>query len=669
MKSPNLVRRLRILLLFAVVVSLAALYGLYRFGQAGKAPTPTSAATQKLGDSGLGEIRMASSAFQHVLTDQGKTIFILDGESSQSDPDQQTFVRGMHAQVFVGDEIYTLTSKEAYFNPLTDDVTLLDEVTVTSQSGLRLTTSSLELRHRGRLLRGDEKLQFVYADLAEGEAQHLRIHLKDGLYLLSGDVWMQSLPEAQHRFTLSSERLLFDRVRHHIRVDGGAALQFDGGRLQGQRLSLFLDDTETFPRFIRALWGIEGWVKMGRAGESRRLDYSGRSLSVNFETESISPRQFELEGSKNKQARILAKPGAEPGQSGFELSARYLVGHFENGLVAGAEGWSDVVLVETLAGDTDASEGRRISGRRAEAFFTPNGDIEQAVFDEKVAFRDDEVEVDADRATFHFARLTGEFEGAPVHLKSDRGDLSGPLVQYDRASGVLHASGGTRSRLAEETGGRLLEGSPLGGGEGAIWIEAEQAYLRQKPPGFLFRGEVRAWRGNDLILADSLTGKEDEQSLVAEGHVRTMGRSVTSGEATQTPPTPIEVTADAMHYLRAAGSLIYSGSVRSLQGTRAISCQQLSVEMDPDGGAERMLCEENVEILDPLSGTVISGGDSALYRIGEQVIDIRGSPVQLEDRQGRVVTGKRMVYDLETGTFQSGASLPDHSATTDSENR
>ncbi len=681
MKSPNLIRRLRILLLLAVFVSIAALYGLFRFGQAGMAPAPIVEPKEKLGDSGRGEVRVASAAFRHVLTDQGKTIFILDGESYQTDPDQQIFIRGMSMQLFLNDQTYTLTSNEAYYNPLNDDVTLLDEVTVSTPSGLRLTTQSLELRQRGRLLRGDEKLEFVYRELAEGEASHLRILLKERLYLLSGDVWMQNLPSASRRFTLSSERLLFDRVRHHIRADGGAKLQVESARLEGQRLSLFLDDTESFPKFIRALWGIAGWVKIGTTEAPRQIDYSGRSLSVNFETASTSPRQFELEGSKIKQARILAKPQARPVQSGFDLSARYLVGHFENGAVAGAEGWSDVVLVETRngkAGETDPTRGREIRGRRAEALFTPTGDIERAVFDEQVTFLDDEVEVEADRATFHFADLTGEFEGKPVHLRSDRGELSGPVVRYNRATGLLHASGGTRSRLDEAGGSQLLEGSPLGGGEGPIWIEAKEAYLRQEPRGFLFRGQVRAWRGNDLILADSLTGKEEEQSLVAEGHVRTVGHGTgqnsaghesgdQDGVAEEAAGEPIEVTADAMHYLHAAGSLTYSGSVRSVQGSRTISCQELKVEMNPEGGARSMVCEEKVEILDPLSGTVISGGDRAHYQIGEQVIDIRGNPVRLKDRQGRVVTGKRMVYDLETGTFQSGGSLVQPEAVSDSQ--
>jgi len=661
------------LLLLAVVVSVAALYGLYRFGQAGKTSKTTSTPTPELGDRGLGEIRMASGTFSHVVSDKGKTIFTLDGDSYQTDPNQQIFIRGMHVQLFVGEEVYTLASKEAYFNPLTDDVTLLEEVTVSSKSGLQLSTSSLQLRQKGRLLRGDERLQFVYKELAEGEAETLRIHLHEKLYLLSGDVWMQSLPGAAHRFSLHCERLLFDQVRHHVRSDGGAILQFDDGHLQGQRLSLFLNETETFPKFIRALWGVEGWIKLAASGlaasqPARRLDYSGRSLSINFEVESTSPRQFELEGSKRKQARVLAKasPPALPSQT--ELRARYLVGHFENGLVAGVEGWSDVVLVEALPADP-SNPIRRVSGRRATAFFTPTGDLEQAVFNENVTFLDATVEANADRATFHFAQLTGEFVGTPVHLKSDRGTLSGPVVRYDRRQGLLHATGGTRSQLTDEAGGQLLEGSPLGRGEGPIWIEADEAYLRQQPRGFLFRGAVKAWRGSYLVLADSLLGKEEEQSLVAEGHVRTVGQTVAKGEAKQPETTPIEVTAERMQYLHAEGTLAYSGSVRSLQGRRVISCQELNLKMNPDGGAERMLCEEEVEILDPASGTTITGGDSALFQIGAGEIDVRGNPVRLKDAQGRIVTGKRMIYDLESGTFRSGASLPNQPPTSEDENR
>ena len=67
-----------------------------------------------------------------------------------------------------------------------------------------------------------------------------------------------------------------------------------------------------------------------------------------------------------------------------------------------------------------------------------------------------------------------------------------------------------------------MAGTPLSKGEGPVHVESQEAFWRQQPSSFLFRGDVRAWRGENLLLAPELRGDREADQLVATGGVKTL---------------------------------------------------------------------------------------------------------------------------------------------------
>ena len=90
-------------------------------------------------------------------------------------------------------------------------------------------------------------------------------------------------------------------------------------------------------------------------------------------------------------------------------------------------------------------------------------------------------------------------------VTSDRGRIEAPRMVYNTDQQIVNARGGVRALLqkVEET---ALAGTPLAKGEGPVHVESQEAFWRQQPSSFMFRGDVRAWRGDNLLLAPELRG-------------------------------------------------------------------------------------------------------------------------------------------------------------------
>ena len=209
-----------------------------------------------------------------------------------------------------------------------------------------------------------------------------------------------------------------------------------------------------------------------------------------------------------------------------------------------------------------------------------------------MSFKDADVELKGDRATFDTLEEKGIFTGQPVRSQSDRGELLAPKLTYERTHGVLHAEGGVRA-LARDAGDVGLDGTPLAGGEGPVRVESTEAFWRDDPRSALFRGEVRAWRGENLLLADVLRADQGarDQTLTASGGVRTVWIPTRAEPAPRRRRTrPLRACrwrspATRLTYRKPGDLLIYEGNVRAEQGKQALQCDRLEVQLDEDGAA------------------------------------------------------------------------------------
>ena len=192
---------------------------------------------------------------------------------------------------------------------------------------------------------------------------------------------------------------------------------------------------------------------------------------------------------------------------------------------------------------------------------------------------------------------------------------------------------------------------------------------------------MRAWRGQNLLLAEQLRADEALGEMAASGAVKTVwlaDREPAPGVAAA--PIPIEVTAESLSYRdndpvdaagapQSASSLVYYDDVLVRQGSRTIRCQELEVELDGSmpsvgGGGNRstgdpkiMTCRDDVEILDPAANRQVSG-ETAVYTVAASRIEVFGDSVRLLDASRNSLVGRYLIYDLDAGNVQLKSRPP-----------
>jgi lipopolysaccharide transport protein LptA len=166
---------------------------------------------------------------------------------------------------------------------------------------------------------------------------------------------------------------------------------------------------------------------------------------------------------------------------------------------------------------------RRAHGQRADAVFRTDGQIASVVLVEQVTYGDGEVNATGDRAAMDMDAGRGEFFGNPVEVVSSRGEMRAPHVIYTSADQLVHAVEGVHAIIRQASDANLT-GSVLGEGKGPVMVQSAEAYWQRPQATFIFRGDVRAWRGDNLLLAPELQGERLPQGdqLAASGGVKTV---------------------------------------------------------------------------------------------------------------------------------------------------
>ncbi len=659
-------RAIRRLLLVALVLVVVGVVGLYLFGRAGRerlAPAETEPAEE---GGAAEDVTLIGEDFDYTFTEGKRPLFRIRGESIRADRQGTLFLDGVALTLYDEEgHAYQVQSREASFNREQNEGRLRGQVLLRGPNGLELHTPVLQLRDKGRLLLSTRPVQLRYGGAYTARASRLRIHLPEEVYVLFGNVVVESVPGQPEPVLLRAHQVLYERGRRLVRADKDVFFRRGVEEVRAERLSAYLDQDERSLVFLRAMWRLSGSSRSRRAGgEPTALRFSGNDLAVLMQPGGAAASQVELTGQRREPAVVETMSADGVVRT---LTTPRLAGQLEQGVLSQAEAGESVAMTEKGGRPPRARSAR---GRRAEARFRADGQLSVLTLSEQVRFTDPEVEAQGDRAVLDLDQGRGEFFGAPVRAESDRGKMSGPHLVYTRDEGLLHADGGVRAVL-EEAESAGLAGSPLGEGEGPVWVESREAFWRETPESFLFRGDVRAWRGKNLLRAAEVRGDQGgERRLAASGGVKTLWvpdeetaaaarprprpkASAAEGAAAgeEAPRGPIEVTAQELLYREQARRLDYSGGVRVEQQGRTLRCRALEVELGQEGEAERMTCTGGARLEDPAAGRTVEG-ERALYHLDERRIEMFGEPVAVRDRDGNRIQGRRLDYFVDDGRVE-----------------
>lgn len=655
LRSP--VAWIRRVLLVLLVFGVAALAGLFWFGRSGQEAAKPKPRTGTALPDKTENLALIGEDFDYTFTEGEKPLFRIRGAGVKADRQDTIYLDKVGLTLY--DKLgraFEVESETASFNRLQNEGRLEGDVRLRGPEGLTLQTPVLLLQDRGKILASVEPVDIGYG--APGGAQYkvrsdlLRIHLEREMYILVGNVELNSLPGVVPAVALRADRVVYERQSRRLRSEGKVRLERGGDRMTAQIINTFLGPDERSAVFIRAVLDVSGSLA-GRSDQpgGSRIDFSGKTLGMLTPPQEGTAREIELEGTPGAPATLVASG------SGLtrKLTSRRLEGRMIDGVMKTARGVAGVDLVETVAPKKGqpAVPPRTAHALGVLANFGPGGQLAEAILRQDVRFSDGKTKARGDRAVLQLDSGQGEFYGAPVEAENERGRMTGPHVVWEKKTGLLRADGGVRALLtrADEAG---LAGSALGSGKGPVWIDAREAVYRTNPQSFLFRGAVRAWRGKDLLLADELRGDKTEDRLYAKGSVKTLWIPEDDDKSLGKPQEPIEVIAPEMTYSQTGRKLQYNGGVRVIQTARTLACKDLVVDLKEDKKAEKMTCTGDARLADPKTGKTING-ERAIYSVDARQIDFSGTPaapVKMRDKDGNQIQGGQVVYFIDGGKVE-----------------
>jgi lipopolysaccharide transport protein LptA len=637
MPRIRLLQRIALVVLVALVAGITALYFLGRAAQVAPRAEESGSTLEQGGDAQVGE------GFDHTVSQEGRPLFRIRGLRDRRDREGNFHVEEVLVTVFRADgSRYEMAADRGTYRLELRQARLEGAVRLEGPGGFVLEGEAMELLDEGTRIESVGPVTFRYGGSSafEGQAGGFFATPEDGLYLFREGVTLASHQAVETSFDLAAQRLAFQREERLIRAEGEVHMRWGESELTARRVAAHLDPQRNVVELIQARWEVWALLPLPEREEApgRRLSASGHSLSLALDTETRQARKLEIQGQGRQQAQLRLVEE----ERRLDLDADLLEADFAEGALAHAMAGGDVRLLEREGPEREIV--RRAGGREARAWLDADGRMQRLEVRGDAVLRDGDDRIFADR--FDSAGGRVEATGTPVVLLSERGELEAPRITFHQETRLAHATGGVEA-VMHRGAGNPLEATPLAeAGEGAepVRVVAREAFWRESPRSFLFRGQVRAWSGDRLVLADELRGDLEDEHLSAAGNVDTLFFAPASEERDE---RQIRVTAGLLSYAASDRLLVYRQDVVALEGGHRLSCQELTVAVGEDGDAESLLCKGEVRLRAPDGRSVQA--ERAEYDLSLDQVVFFGTPVVLSDLQGGEVTGRRVTYSTSTG--------------------
>ncbi len=638
-------RRLRLLLLALAVVVVAGVGMLYLVGRRAQPPARPVAGEDPL--AAADDALAFSEGFEFEQRIGERSAFRLSGDRFVRGRDETVSLEGVAVELTREDgSSYRIESRDATWNPGSREAQLTGEVRLSGPREFHLESEQLDLVDGGRRVVSRGPVRLGLGTRFGGRATGLRFDTRAERLHLQGRVRLAgSVGEAGGRLSIEAASLLLDRPSRKVRASGRVELDADGDRLRTEWLELTFDAAERDPVSALARGGVAGGLAARGEAHSGgdRIRYEAARARLEFAGSPARPATLELRGADGVPAR-LQMPG-DAGTSRSLVAPTLLATFDESGRPVAAAATGGVLLREQ-----GAPEGRREArGSEATAGFDPLGGLQQITLTGEVSLSQGETTATGARVEFAAGSSTGTLFGSggrPAEVRSARGTLRAPRLEFDQRAGSVRAAGGVHGVL-DDAGSGVQIGPTSSGQREPIRVQAREASWDDPRRAWSFAGEVQAVQGETLLFADLLSGSESEQAASASGHVRTIWREPATSDTPQ--PQPTTVSASRLDYRRAAGQLDYEGSVVARQGDRELAADRVRVELDPDNQARRLEATGAVRLSDRGSGRTITG-ERAEHDFEARRILVLGEPVILLEPGGARVRGRRLLYDVAAGT-------------------
>ncbi len=645
---------LRRLVLFLGIIALGSvvlIFIAYNFGKESLDPSapgdqapPTSTDTVTSGRN-----------VDYVQTSGGRQVFRVRAAKSLQDKADTSFLEDAIFDFYrEGATSYTIQCQKARLNQRTGEAHLEGDVIVTGFGDLVLKARSLDLLQNGQILESLGVVEFTNKnpDLI-GRASNMKIDRIHERVEMGGGVHVRSSGTTNMELRLDCLQLTYSKAEKLIRASEKVFLRYEDQELRANFLSFFLDEEQGTLRSLRARYDVEGRIDgFDSQGGSLKAVFTSDFLEIEPDEKNPSSRILRLDGVDNKAVSLkqVLDDGLVRAVQGMHLEAR-----IEESKVAEIHGTGLPVRVDEYLDFSERVYLRRACATNFRAFAGPDGSFSHLLLDGQVDLQEVGIQLSGgNEAKVNGVEGTIEMTGAPVEVNAQQGELAAPLIRYSRKTGILRALSGVRAAFKNNDGAL---GDALGSSaEGTIRVDAEEASLSGSPRSFTFKGQVRAWQGDNFLFADQMRGDGAKQELSAAGKVKTIWMPPKKGEET---PLPIVVTADTLSYRRSESKLSYQGNSRLDQQGRFLHCNDLTLELTSKAPTEveRLVCRDKVLIDDTIGGQRVTG-DFATYDPRSAAVEVTGEEVHLIDGQKNEFVGRFLTYDFKSGKASLRSQAP-----------
>ncbi len=176
--------------------------------------------------------------------------------------------------------------------------------------------------------------------------------------------------------------------------------------------------------------------------------------------------------------------------------------------------------------------------------------------------------------------------------------------------------------------------------DGAIFVNSDSLVIRELDGFAAFSGSVRAWQGNNTLLAEDLQIGSGGQTINAKGNVRTIlyNTAEPGGEPVKSRSERLEARR-ADQKIELLDKVVIESENRTLTGDRAI------FTFNSDQELETVESIGNLTLREIGSGRTGSG-DRAVYRVAEETVLLEGSPAEIREPRG-TIKGQKIVLDMK----------------------
>jgi lipopolysaccharide export system protein LptA len=573
------------------------------------------------------------TGFKYVETVAGQLVFALDSIRTLGKSSGWHEIEGVRLQLYnQGEEGPVLTSESARFNIETRDAALRGPVTVEFPGGAMLSTERGHFESGPRRLVADSQVLFTNGQ-SVGRAGRAFYSLDDNRLELIQNAILRTDDGASVR----APRILYLRNHRRIEFPDGCTVARDGSRVTADRAVLELEENEGPVK--RAVFS-EGVTALS-AGGPRGTIIEAAAERVVAVKDSKGDWQVSATTSGPWISVVLS--------AGEQFYERTLKTQVLRGVI-GPEGVLSlrtehrVCLREVpIEGDVRLGE-----ARQARVWFE-NGDPGDMELIQDVVLVAGGIDARAYRARVSPVSGVTIVHGDPLGprravLISERGKITCDQAQMFDREDRTEARGDVQGTLRDV----VLLGTESESKSQPLHFAAGVLDITDSGNSFRLRTNARLWQGHRLLLADDVLYRQNVEVLEATGHVRTTIPAVQLDPSAR-PGDDVVVVARSLNFDRRQGSAVYVGNVRYSDPGHIMSANELIVSFDEQNTITAVEAVGAVELVDLAGGRRMTG-QKARREVTTQTVHVTGSPVQLTDQSGTVISSSSLTWDQASGS-------------------